>query len=346
MSKIANLTFTLLFLSTAIFAQQKYDIVKFTAPTGWQQTEGKSALSMGIDDGKGNMGFVAIYKSVAMEVDSKLAFEVSWDSIVNGIVTVTGQRTQTTEMMDGWKVESGVAQYNGGKLGNIGKGMVLFISATGDGKIVNMVAIANADEYRNAVFALVESIKLPPIKSLPPNVVLDDRVPPPAGADKLIGRWQRSSSVHPRYGDRVKWGMGGYTTSRYEFKRDGTYVQTERTFGMSNSSIIIVKETGKYRLSGNDLTITPITSVVESYAKQGGGDTLGARLSTQKRPLETVKYRFTFHYFSGIKEWNLVLQADKETQREGSFSANKTFPNAWYFDQKFTDGDLTAAKGN
>jgi starvation-inducible outer membrane lipoprotein len=75
-------------------------------------------------------------------------------------------------------------------------------------------------------------------------------------------------------------------------------------------------------------------------------DALGAVASSQNRKLETVAYRLTFHYFSGIQEWNLVLQADSPTQRDGQFSNNKLFENAWYFDQKYTDTDLTAVKPN
>jgi hypothetical protein len=47
--------------------------------------------------------------------------------------------------------------------------------------------------------------------------------------------------------------------------------------------------------------------------------------------LEKVTYQFTKHYFSGIQEWNFVLQADKVTQRDGPHSTNTTFSNAWYF---------------
>jgi hypothetical protein len=44
-----------------------------------------------------------------------------------------------------------------------------------------------------------------------------------------------------------------------------------------------------------------------------------------------VTYQFTKHYFSGIQVWNLVLQAQKATERDGPFSSNTTFPNAWYY---------------
>src|SRR5690606_1922350 len=125
---------------------------------------------------------------------------------------------------------------------------------------------------------------------------------------------------------------------------DGTYLYTERSFRYSYQNIIVVKENGSYSLSGDTLTISPAKSTITAYRKSGGGDTLGAVVSTNARPLEKVAYKLTFHYFSGIQEWNLVLQADRPTQRDGAFSTLQVFNNAWYFDQKFINTDLTAAR--
>ena len=57
----------------------------------------------------------------------------------------------------------------------------------------------------------------------------------------------------------------------------------------------------------------------------------GKLLSSQNRPLEKVTYTFTKHYFVGIQQWKFVLQADNATERDGPFSTNITFNNAWYY---------------
>jgi len=54
-------------------------------------------------------------------------------------------------------------------------------------------------------------------------------------------------------------------------------------------------------------------------------------LKRENRALEKVTYRFTKHYFSGIQEWNLVLQPEKRTVRDGPFSDNSSFPNSYLF---------------
>ena len=70
---------------------------------------------------------------------------------------------------------------------------------------------------------------------------------------------------------------------------------------------------------------------MEAWSKKDGTDKWGRLLSTQNRTLEKVTYQFTRHYCSGIKQWNHVLLANRVTQRDGPFSSNTTFGNAWFF---------------
>jgi hypothetical protein len=95
--------------------------------------------------------------------------------------------------------------------------------------------------------------------------------------------------------------------------------------------ILLGKESGKFQISGNNLTVMPDKSVLEAWSKKDGTDKWGNFLSTQNIALEKVTYQFTKHYFSGIQEWNLVLQAGAPTKREGPFSSNTTFDNAYYY---------------
>jgi hypothetical protein len=125
--------------------------------------------------------------------------------------------------------------------------------------------------------------------------------------------------------------MAGYSKDQYTLNADGTYTFVSKTFRMSYDKIILIRESGTYKISGNMITIAPKKSVVQAWSKLNGGDGWGRLLSTSTRKLETVTYRFTKHYFSGIQLWNLVLQADTATDRDGPFSNNKLFENAWYY---------------
>jgi hypothetical protein len=61
------------------------------------------------------------------------------------------------------------------------------------------------------------------------------------------------------------------------------------------------------------------------------GTKWGRLLTSQNRTFEKVTYQFTRHYFSGIQQWNLVLQADRATERDGPFSISTLFSNAWLY---------------
>jgi hypothetical protein len=336
LSKICLLLIVFPVFSIISFSQEKFDIVSFKTPASWQKEIKPNAVRFGKEDvSKGTFCLMMLFKSVAADEDSKKNFQTSWQAIVKGsLAKVSDPQLQPTATENGWNVESGMAQYeNDGA-----KGVAMLVSATGGGKSVNLLILTNTDAYQAETATFIESLVLPKVETQKETPVSQTN----ESNQRLIGKWQRAGSIAPKYGDPVSSGMAGSIKSRYEFKTDGSYVFTQRVFGMSNSKIIIVKENGTYKIDGNKITIAPKKSLIESYAKSGGGNTLGQRLSSENRPLETVAYQFTFHYFSGIKEWNLVLQADSPTQRDGEFSSLKVFENAWYFDQKYTDEDLTA----
>lgn len=329
-------------LALISYAQgEKFDIVTYTSPKGWEVKKGAEAVQFTKEDkASGAFCIVTLYRAVDAGADSRANFLAAWKALVTDTLkTPAKPDIGAPGPKDGWMAEAGLASVNTEDL----KGAALLTTMTGGGKMINVLVLTNSDSFTKEIEVFVDSIKLPSVQAAKPAGI---GTSPNAAPSRLIGKWNRSGSVHPTYADPVSWGTAGYTTSRYEFKADGTYVHTERSFRMMMENIIVVKETGKYSVSGDTLTITPMKSVISSYKKAGGVDALGPLVKSQNRDLETVAYKFTFHYFEGIQEWNLVLQADKPTQRDGQFSNNTTFPNAWYFDHRFTDNDLTAPKIN
>lgn len=340
--RIAVMFCLLQLFAVAAFAQvEKFDIVTYTSPAGWSIKKGAEFVQFTKED-KATGGFcmVTLYRSVDAGTDSRANFNAAWSALVNETLKSDAKpQIGAPGLKDGWTAEAGISPVSTEDL----KGAALLTTMTGGSKMINVLVLTNTEAFEKEIEALVDSIKLPPIKAAPAQSTVP--AAPAAGENaRLIGKWQRASSGVPAYGDPVAWGTAGYTKSRYEFKADGTYVYTERSFRMMMQTIIIVKENGKYAVNGGTITVTPQTSTISSYKKDGGVDALGALVKTQNRQLETATYRFTFHYFEGIKEWNLVLQTDRTTQRDGPFSNNQTFPNAWYFDQQYTDKDLTAPR--
>ncbi|MEO5858507.1 MAG: hypothetical protein ABIR33_06110 [Pyrinomonadaceae bacterium] len=336
-----SLVFAIAFVSAAVGQTAKFDVVTYLAPAGY--TVEKDAGSMRFTkDANSNYCVISLTRSVDASADSSKNFEALWQAMaVEGLNATASPQRGKAGSKNGWEAEVGVGVFEKDGL----KGAALLTTFTGNGKVVAVLAITNSDAYQPDIEKFVDNITLPAIAAQKASVAA-----PAAAASgdtsKLIGRWQRSSSSSPSYADAASWGNAGYTKCRYEFNADGTYIYTERSFRYSYQNIIVVRENGRYTLNGSTLTVSPARSTIAAYRKAGGVDALGPVVSTQNRKLETVAYKLTFHYFSGIQEWNLVLQADTPTQRDGQFSTLTVFNNAWYFDQKFTGGDLSAVRVN
>jgi len=328
-----------LLVSNVLAQTAKFDIATYTAPAGWTVDKDADSLRFTGESG-GNYCVISLTLSVDGDGDSVKNFELLWKGMAtDGLNAGTPQRGKGGDK-NGWQAEVGVATFEKDGL----KGAALLTTFTGSGKVVAILAITNSDEYQPDIEKFVDNVKLPQIAATKTPAAAAPVAAPTGEASKLIGRRQRSSSSQPKYGNSASWGTVGYTRSRYEFNADGTYTYTERTFRMTHPVIFIVKENGRYSAGGNTVTITPAKSTITAYNKAGGSDALGSVASTQNRKLEAVSYKFTFHYFSGIQEWNLVLQADSPTQRDGAFSTLNVFNNPLYFDQKFTNNDLTAIR--
>lgn len=337
MKRLAILLVLVQIFSVLLFAQktEKFDIFTYIAPKGWQKQVNESAVQLGVEDSNGGICLVTLFKSVPGSVESKANFDAAWETVVKAVIAVSGEpQMQPPASENGWTAESGLSSYESdGK-----KGVVMLITMSGAGKMVNILVLTNTDAFQRDLDGFLGSIDLPAVKTQPQPAT--DKTHTDSSA-RLIGKWNRSSAVSPPNAG----GYGGYMKFRYEFKSNGEYIYTERIFLMISKTILIEKEIGTYAVSGNQLSINPKKSVIETYTKDNNVDALGSLLKSQPRELEKTTYTFTMQYFSGIQEWNLVFQADTPTNRDGAFSTNTTFPNAWYFDQKFTDNDLTSKTG-
>lgn len=326
----------------AVFSQSaKFDIVTYTAPAGWATERDANSVRFSTET---NAGYctISLVRSIDATGDAGKDFDLLWELMAKDGLNASAPQGRRSGERDGWLVEAGGGAFEKEGL----SGAVILTTFSGNGKAVAVLVITNTDAFESNIAAFIDSIKLPPVAAQKTTTAPTPAAAPLGDAAKLVGRWQRSSSSSPAYADPASWGTAGYTRSRYEFNSDGTYIYTERTFRMTHPRIFIVRENGRYTVAGNTLTVTPAKSTISAYNKAGGSDALGTLATTQNRKLENITYKFTFHYFSGIDEWNLVLQADATTQRDGPFSGNTTFNNAWYFDQKYTNTDLTAIRVN
>ena len=146
-------------VSYTCFAQkQTFDAVNYTIPSGWDKTEMANGIQLSTkNDRKGNYAAAIILRSAASTAPANENFTDSWEKLVKGTVSVSGEPImQAPATEKGWNVISGQAGYTDGA----NKGWVTLITATGNGKMTNMVIMTNTDKYQNQILDFIKSLDL------------------------------------------------------------------------------------------------------------------------------------------------------------------------------------------
>jgi hypothetical protein len=94
---------------------------------------------------------------------------LAWESLVKQMVTPQSKpEMQPSTSENGWITESGFAQYESDRK----KGMVLLVTASGGGKMINLVGLMNTNAFQQEIETFLDSIALPkiePVKAPPTN---------------------------------------------------------------------------------------------------------------------------------------------------------------------------------
>jgi hypothetical protein len=322
--------FLLLALHNVASAQSKetYDLVTYTPPIGWKKEVKPTTHTSYTVTNQKKKTYCQI--NIMLSVDSKGGikedFESEWQGLIVKSYKVTDTPRVTESLSDsGWKVKSGMAPFSF----NNENAFAMLTTMSGYRKTVSIVVVTNSQDYLQSIQSFMASVEMKT-----PDTSLAKVPPNDAGSPSIIGTWCMSSSGIQRsddYKNPTAVNNYGYSKNQYTFNTNGTYTFFSKSFRMVVNQILLIKENGTYQVSGNQISVTPQKSVIEAWSKKDGTDDWGKLLTTQNRDPEKVTYQFTMHYFSGIQMWNLVLQANHATLRDGPFSNNTLFSNAWYY---------------
>ena len=301
-----------------------FDIASFTPPAGWvKQAKDGGLLFSTSDQKKSTYAMIVLYQSDLSSGDPKRDFDADWGQFIVGAFGVKDKpQMEPQKQANGWTITSGGSTF----AGEFGASAIILNTYSGFGRKFSAAAIFNSQEYIQVIDTFASSIVI-----TKPTVNAPEPAATAQADTSILGTWGQNLGAHMTYGDPVAAGMAGYSKDQYTFSANGTYTFFSKTFRMSFDKILLVRENGTYKINDGNLSIKPQKSVIQAWSKLNGGDKFGQLSTTQNRTLETVNYRFTRHYFSGIDQWQLVLQADKPTERDGPFSTFTLFPNAWYY---------------
>jgi hypothetical protein len=306
-----------------VFAQKEtYDLVSYTAPKGWKNEVLTNSTNYIITNNANNSWCqIRIIKSSASKGNIDRDFQSEWQELIVPNYKPTGApQVIKTEQSDGWKIKTG-----GGKfIFNNSNAMVTLTTMSGYNRCVSIVTITNSQDYVKDIDALLASVKLKK-----PETINQQTSGANEDNNSITGIWIATASDQSSF--RMNNGVMNYISRQYTFNTNGTYTFFSKAFDPLMDKILLGKENGTYQVSGTTITITPQKSVLEAWSKKNGVDDWGRLLTSQNRPLEKQNYQFVKHYFSGMKEWDLVFQANKQTQRDGPFSGGTAFNNAWIY---------------
>lgn len=331
--KSVLLTMLTLVVSFAGKAQKSsIDLISYPQPLGWTKEEKKNVVVLTKTDLKSKTWCqIAVYRSADSKGSIEKDMESEWEElVVPQYRNIDSLEITETEEGGGWKIKAASAKFTFEKK----PAAILLTTFSGYDRRVSILAILNSNKYLQEIIDFIGAIdiKAPDVLNAPESqpIANTNAVDKPENAP-IAGTWIKSGSVTPSYGSPASWGVSGSTKDQYTFYGNGTYTFYSRSFAYSVDKLALVKEIGTYTIQGNNLTIRPATSVVESWSKMNGTDKWGSLTDSAKRNLETVTYTFTKHYFSGIQQWNLILQTGKPTNRDGSYGQNPAFSNAYFF---------------
>lgn len=314
-------------ISSLAQTSETFDIATFQPPTGWKKQNRDGVVSFTTaNELKRTYAIIMVYGSGESSGNAKSDFEGDWQEFIAGQLKIKGKpETEPVRNSDGWEVVTGGTSFEN----EMGTAAVILSTYTGYGKKFSMAAIFNSQDDMPAIEVFASSVKLKKtassIQAVPVNK--EDNA-------SIHGTWAASASGVQKYDDyKNPYAVNqyGYIVRQYTFNENGTYSFVSKAFQMTFDKLLLVKESGTFQISGSNITVSPQKSVIQAWTKKDGADKWGRLLTTQTRPLEKATYRFTKHYFSGIQVWNLVLQAGSATERDGPFSSNSTFTNAWYY---------------
>lgn len=333
MKQFLSLWIAVLVLAVASFAQKPdtFDIATFRIPAGWNKQATQNSLQISTEDGQNAYCLITLFKSIPAVGGPAENFKAAWNTIVKEAVTVNAEaEMMSSDNKEEWKALGGFSPFE--KEGQ--KGVALLVNISGYGKMVNVVILTNTQKFEPSITAFLESISLK-APEMAPTLAAPS---PSSDASAIVGSWGMTTSDQSAFA--MNNGVSGYIKRQYDFHPNGTYVFMIKTFSYASSELFFTKETGTYKLSGNNLTITPQKGYIQGWTKGtvvgGDGrvsttDKWGKLVKTQPTKLESVTYQISKEYFSGIDEWQLVMRTSAPTQREGPFVSSTAFPNSYFY---------------
>ncbi|HNO00965.1 MAG TPA: hypothetical protein PKN06_11915 [Chitinophagaceae bacterium] len=314
--KSIYLSFIFAMLTANLFAQKEtFDVFTYQPIKNWNQEKtDKSVTFTSMDEAKGAFCIIRLYPSLDGDADSKINFDNSWKSIVQEPLGAGDAKMEDISAEDGWKLQTGSAQFNKDGLA----GIAMLVTATNSSKMVNMLVMFNADSYTKALNDFISSIKLSAVAAKNNNTSIRNNQPVSnSNNSSIVGLWTNYILETTGYnvGGMPQY-TAGYLRKEYQFNANGTYTFRNKQWLTKAADITFLYETGSYTVNGNQLTIIPANGKGGFWAKTNSSKEWGKLKKYTDYKLEKTTYTFEIindpTYGNGI-----ILKPGKPTNRDG-----------------------------
>lgn len=304
-------------LQLNLSAQKRtFDIVSYTAPAGWKEEVTDSYIAYSKTSAPA-WGQLAIYQSIASKGDVESDMKSEWETVVLSLHTIKNDEQAPARKINEWTMVSrrGAWTFNGADVTTI-------LAVFSNGKTcVSILCNATAESYLNDFIQMLQTVELPRQAA---SETKTDHMP---GVDSvhvpsIIGLWGSYNNETSGYINGMAMFTGGYYRREYVFYEDGTYLYKAKNWSVLLKEILFVYETGSYKISGDQLTLTPANGKGGWWSKAASGRTTGwgSRQRAGVINLEKVTYSFEVKYLSGMQRSYLYLRYKKPTERDGTYS--------------------------
>lgn len=146
----------LIFATTAIGQSSRFEGIGFMAPTGFTRSEQGEATIFSHTKGS-EMCVISLYKPASGTNDASENFEAFWKKLAGIDVKAELPDISAPKKENGWDVVTGISK--GSYFGQ--PYAVVLLSATANGRTINLLVISNSDTYSETIAKFIDSIVLP-----------------------------------------------------------------------------------------------------------------------------------------------------------------------------------------
>lgn len=328
--RIVIIIVAIAFNLTVVAQKKMFDIVSYVAPSAWKEELTDSYISYS-KTSNGSWGQMAVYKSTSSKGDIESDLDKEWEAVVLSLRAVGSETKTPSAVVNGWTVasKSGIWKYNGADVATI-----LTVFSNGS-KCISLLCNATAESYLKEFVQVTQSIELP---ATPKNSTGNPQSPIAAtgNTSSVVGLWGSYNNETSGYINGMPMTTGGYFRKEYVFYEDGTYLYKAKDWSSFVKEIRIAFETGTYKITGDQLTLTPAKAKIEFWGKASNGRTVGwgNRIKTVTPKLEKVTYSLEIKYLSGMERSYLYLRSGKATERDGSQSNQANAPHEFSYGKR------------